>query len=110
MHPVCPFKAPRFNYEKNIVEMYTLCVHRVDKDLESTCIQYGLSGALRFGYIKSLAKRQDERGRTELLAEKGGEAEVSTNAEYLALTRRVQDKEGLKIVEQTNTNRTNSQW
>jgi len=63
----CPFGAPQFNPENNLVEMCTLCVHRVEKGLKPACVSACVGGALKFGDINEL---------TEELAKKRAKAVV----------------------------------
>ena len=45
----CPFGAPQYNPERNVVEMCTLCVHRVDEGLKPACALVCPTRALIFG-------------------------------------------------------------
>lgn len=45
----CPFKAPQYNPEKNLVEICTLCVHRVEKGLKPSCATHCPAEAIYFG-------------------------------------------------------------
>ena len=58
---VCPFGAPQFNPEKNVVEMCTLCVHRVDKGLLPNCVQHCPSRAMYFGDINEIIDLRREK-------------------------------------------------
>jgi Fe-S-cluster-containing dehydrogenase component len=50
----CPFGAPQLNPETNIVEMCTMCVHRVDEGHEPACVLACPTGAIRFGDLNEL--------------------------------------------------------
>lgn len=52
----CPFGAPQFNPEKNIVEKCNLCVHRVDEGLKPACVLVCPTGALLFGDINKVTE------------------------------------------------------
>jgi len=52
----CPFKAPQYNPEKNVVEMCTLCVHRVEKGLKPNCATHCPAEAIFFGDPTKLGK------------------------------------------------------
>jgi len=52
----CPFGAPQFNPETNLVEKCTLCAHLVDKGLKPACVRACPSGALKFGDINKLTE------------------------------------------------------
>lgn len=56
----CPFKAPLFNPEKNVVEKCTLCVHRVEKSLKPNCATHCPAEAIIFGDPTKLAKQLRE--------------------------------------------------
>jgi len=45
----CPFKAPQYNAEKNLVGICTLCVHRVEKGLKPSCAMHCQARAIYFG-------------------------------------------------------------
>ncbi|MFC1980086.1 4Fe-4S dicluster domain-containing protein [Chloroflexota bacterium] len=68
----CSFGAPQFNPERNIMEMCTLCVHRIDKGLEPACVIHCPAGDLIFGEINHcnevLQEHHERRmaGRIEL--------------------------------------------
>ncbi len=57
----CPFGAPQLNPETNLVEMCTLCVHRIDNGLEPACVQACPYDALRFGDMNSLIQEKREK-------------------------------------------------
>jgi len=51
----CPFAAPQYNFEKNIMRACNLCVERTDKGLEPSCVHHCPTDALRFsGFPKRL--------------------------------------------------------
>ena len=47
----CPYEAPKFNPETCIIEMCTLCSHRIDKGLEPFCVACCPTKAIEFGDI-----------------------------------------------------------
>ena len=47
----CPYEAPIFNPETSIVEMCTLCSHRIDNGLEPFCVTCCPTRAMEFGDI-----------------------------------------------------------
>ena len=53
---VCPFMAPQFNPETNTVGICTLCMHRVDRGLEPSCVKHCMTGALRFGPVDEVIR------------------------------------------------------
>jgi len=61
----CPFAAPQFNLEKNVVEKCTLCEHRLSKSLEPACTLVCPTGAIRFGGIHGLTQTLGKR-RTKI--------------------------------------------
>jgi Fe-S-cluster-containing dehydrogenase component len=52
----CPFGAPQFNPEKNIVEKCTMCMHRIDKGLKPACVEACPNKAIYFGDINQLTE------------------------------------------------------
>ncbi|WP_309493183.1 4Fe-4S dicluster domain-containing protein [Candidatus Hecatella orcuttiae] len=63
----CPFKAPQYNPEKDVVEMCTLCVHRIEKGLLPSCVQHCPAGALYFGDVNAVtAALQENKWPTEV--------------------------------------------
>jgi len=54
---VCPFGAPQYNPERNIVEACNLCIERVDRGLEPSCVQNCPTEALHFGEIAVFASQ-----------------------------------------------------
>jgi len=47
--PACPYEAIQFNEKKGIVELCTLCAHRIDTGLKPACIQACEGKCLTFG-------------------------------------------------------------
>ena len=52
----CPYGAIYLDQEKNVAGKCSLCVSRIDDDLEPACVQHCLSGALEFVTQEELAK------------------------------------------------------
>lgn len=52
----CPFKAPQFIEEEKIVEMCTLCEHRLQRGLNPSCVENCMTKAIQFGDINSLSQ------------------------------------------------------
>ena len=52
----CPFEAPQYNPEKNVVVMCNLCVHRVDKGLKPACVLACPTGALLFDDVNKVTE------------------------------------------------------
>jgi len=57
----CPFGAPQSNPETGLVEMCTMCVHRIDKGLDPACVQTCPYGALRYGDLNTLIQEKTEK-------------------------------------------------
>jgi len=53
----CPFGAPQYMEEKNIVQKCDLCVERTDQELLPACVQHCPTGALIFGTPNLLADK-----------------------------------------------------
>lgn len=51
--PACPYGAIQFSEEKNVVEACTLCVHRIDADLEPACVRACIARCLTFGDLNN---------------------------------------------------------
>ena len=47
----CPYEIPRVNREAVVVEMCTLCSHRIDKELEPFCVTCCITRAFEFGDV-----------------------------------------------------------
>ena len=45
----CPFGAPQYNSEKDIVRACTLCVERIDQGLKPSCVHHCPTNALYLG-------------------------------------------------------------
>lgn len=60
----CPFEAPQFNPQKNMVEKCTLCVHRIDEGLKPACVQACPTEALLFGDINEVTEELRMRKTT----------------------------------------------
>jgi len=62
---VCPFGAPQYNVEKDIVRACNLCVERIDRGLKPSCVHHCPTKALSFGDCNSYAtpprKREGEQ-------------------------------------------------
>ena len=50
----CPFSAIQLNPQKQVAEMCTLCVHRLDAGLEPVCVRICPSKCMYFGDINEL--------------------------------------------------------
>ena len=59
--PACPFAAPQFNPEKNVVEKCNLCLNRVEKGLKPSCVQACPSGAIYFGEVNEVIQLMREQ-------------------------------------------------
>ena len=57
----CPFGAPQLNPEKSIVEMCTLCVHRIDQGLAPACFLACPTEAISFGDTNTLIESKREK-------------------------------------------------
>jgi len=57
----CPFGAVQFNPERSVAEKCTLCVHRIDKGLEPSCMRHCLGRAIHFSNVSEFTKRVQER-------------------------------------------------
>ena len=66
----CPFVAPQFNPEKNVVEKCNLCLTRVEKGLKPRCVQDCPSGAIYFGEVNEATQLIRQRRAQSIAAEK----------------------------------------
>jgi len=57
----CPFGAPQFIPEENIVQKCDLCVERIDQGLLPACVQVCPTGALIFGDPNLLSEQKRQR-------------------------------------------------
>jgi DMSO reductase iron-sulfur subunit len=57
----CPFGAPQFNSERDIVEKCNLCVDRVEKGLAPACAQACPAGAIYYGDINEITEKVRQR-------------------------------------------------
>ncbi|UCE33941.1 MAG: 4Fe-4S dicluster domain-containing protein [Deltaproteobacteria bacterium] len=53
----CPFGAPQYNSEKDIVRACNLCVERVDRGLKPSCVHHCPTNALYFGDCNVFASK-----------------------------------------------------
>jgi anaerobic dimethyl sulfoxide reductase subunit B (iron-sulfur subunit)/Tat-targeted selenate reductase subunit YnfG len=53
----CPFGAPQFDPEQEIVGMCNLCAHRLDQGLKPACVEHCPTEAIKFGEINELKWR-----------------------------------------------------
>jgi Fe-S-cluster-containing dehydrogenase component len=58
---ICPFHAPQYSPEKDIVRACNLCIERVDRGLEPSCVQNCPTGALYFGDAAGFASQMRKR-------------------------------------------------
>jgi len=56
----CPFGAPQFDPEQEIVGMCNLCAHRLDQGLKPACVENCPTEAIKFGEINEL-KFEEQR-------------------------------------------------
>ena len=63
----CPFGAPQFNPEKEVVQACNLCYERIDKGLSPSCVQNCPTDALLFGDPNALSDRLREKQATSFL-------------------------------------------
>lgn len=52
----CPFHAPQYNEVSNLVEMCTLCNHRILSGRNPSCVENCMSKAIRFGEINEITR------------------------------------------------------
>lgn len=62
----CPFGAPQFNPDREVVEKCNLCVHRLEKGLKPACVQACQAGAIYFGNISEVTERLRYRRASRL--------------------------------------------
>jgi Fe-S-cluster-containing dehydrogenase component len=58
---VCPFGAPQFNAEREIVEKCHLCHHRLDRGLQPACVQACPAGAISYGDMNGITENLRQR-------------------------------------------------
>jgi Fe-S-cluster-containing dehydrogenase component len=66
----CPFGAPQYISQKNIVQKCDLCVERTDKGLLPACVHHCPTGALIFGDPNLLSERIRKRRAEEATRER----------------------------------------
>ena len=64
---VCPFGAPQFNAELEIVEKCHLCHHRLDRGLQPACVQACPAGAILYGDMNDITENLRQRRAVRLL-------------------------------------------
>jgi Fe-S-cluster-containing dehydrogenase component len=61
--PACPYPVPpQYNPEKDIVQMCNMCLQRVSRGEEPSCVKHCINKVIKFGTIKELSKIIQERG------------------------------------------------
>ncbi|HUT68689.1 MAG TPA: 4Fe-4S dicluster domain-containing protein [Dehalococcoidales bacterium] len=61
--PACPYPVPpQYNPEKDIVQMCNMCMQRVGRGEEPSCVKHCINKVIKFGPIKELSKIIQERG------------------------------------------------
>lgn len=61
----CPFGAPQWDPETNLVGKCTLCIQRIDRGLKPACVVACPTGAIHFGDINRLAElKRRESGKS----------------------------------------------
>ena len=58
---VCPFGAPQFNPDRDIVEKCNLCVNRIEKGDLPACVQACPAGAILFGDVNKITEKIRQR-------------------------------------------------
>jgi Fe-S-cluster-containing dehydrogenase component len=59
----CPYPVPpQYNPEKDIVQMCNMCMQRVKRGEEPSCVKHCMTKCLTFGTVKELTKIVQERG------------------------------------------------
>ena len=57
----CPFGAPQFNAERDVMEKCNLCLPRLEKGLIPACVQACPAGALYFGEVNEITEKVRKR-------------------------------------------------
>lgn len=61
--PACPYPVPpQYNPEKDIVQMCNMCIQRVNRGEEPSCVKHCINKVIIFGPIKELSKTIQQRG------------------------------------------------
>jgi Fe-S-cluster-containing dehydrogenase component len=53
----CPYRAPQYELKTKKVHKCEFCKHRIDKGLMPACVQNCLTGALSFGTMDEIIKK-----------------------------------------------------
>ena len=66
----CPFGAPQYIPEKNVVQMCDLCIERTDKGQLPACVHHCPTGALVFGDPNLLSEQVRQRQAENIVRER----------------------------------------
>jgi Fe-S-cluster-containing dehydrogenase component len=66
----CPFGAPQFVSEKNVVEKCDLCVDRIDQGQLPACVHHCPTEAILFGNPNTLSRRLQKRRAEDMIRER----------------------------------------
>lgn len=74
----CPYGAPQFNAEANVMEKCTLCVQRVEKGLQPACVTSCVGKVRFFGELNEMTSvMREKRARTVSITVSGADTKPS---------------------------------